>query len=66
MSTVHEIEQAVTHLSSEELANFREWFSEFDSELWDRQFEGDVRAGKLEALANEAIADFRSGRYKEL
>lgn len=64
--TVQEIEQAISQLSPEELARFQEWFYEFDAEAWDKQFETDARAGKLDKLANRAIADFRAGKSKEL
>ncbi len=66
MRTVQEIEQAISQLSPEELARFREWFYEFDAEAWDKQFETDARAGKLDKLANQAIADFRAGKSEEL
>lgn len=66
MQTVQEIEQAVSRLSLGELASFREWFDEFDAKVWDKQFETDVKSGKLDRLANQAIADFRAGKCKEL
>lgn len=66
MSTVHDIEAAVSRLSRQELAVFRDWFSEFDASAWDRQFEADVRAGHLDALADEAISDLREGRCRDL
>jgi hypothetical protein len=66
MSTVEEIENAVRHLSPEDLAAFRAWFSEFDACLWDRQFEEDVAAGKLDKLAEEALQDLREGRCADL
>ena len=66
MHTVQEIEQAVSRLSREELARFREWFDEFEANLWDRQFENDAQSGKLDKLAGRAVAEFRAGKYKEL
>ncbi|MDQ1317995.1 MAG: hypothetical protein QG588_1651 [Candidatus Poribacteria bacterium] len=66
MLTIQEIEQAVLKLSPSELASFREWFDELDAEIWDKQFEMDVKSGKLDELANQAIADFQSGKCKEL
>ena len=62
MSSVREIEEAVLTLSAEELAAFRDWFAEFDADAWDRQIEGDVTAGRLDALADEAIEDLKAGR----
>jgi hypothetical protein len=66
MSTVQEIESAVTKLSPQELSAFRDWFSEFDAAAWDQRFEKDVAAGHLNALADEALQDLREGRCREL
>jgi len=66
MSSVKEIESAVARLSSKDLAAFRSWFTEFDAEAWDRQFETDVSAGRLDALGNEALRDLDEGRCTEL
>ncbi len=65
MESLKEIEEAVLRLSTAELAAFREWFAEFDAEVWDRQLEQDVAEGRLEALANEALDDLRAGRCTE-
>jgi len=54
-SDLREIERAVSQLSDEDLAKFRTWFAEFDAANWDRQFETDVAAGRLDALANKAL-----------
>ncbi len=66
MQAVVELQSAVSQFSADELARFREWFNEFDAEVWDRQFEEDVKSGKLDQLANQAITDFRAGKCKEL
>lgn len=66
MSTVQEIEIAVRKLSREELSAFRSWFVEFDAAAWDRQFEDDVAAGRLDAHADEALSDLHAGRCKNL
>jgi len=66
MTTVQEIERAVTHLSPKQLTRFRNWFEEFDAKLWGAQFERDAKAGKLDEMARQAIADFRAGKSKKL
>jgi len=66
MSSVREIEAAVSKLSRHELLAFRDWFSEFDAAAWDEQFKRDVAAGKLDALADDAIRDLREGRCRDL
>jgi hypothetical protein len=55
MTKVQELEQQIAELTPEELTAFRKWFAEFDAELWDRQLEADVRAGKLDDLARRAL-----------
>jgi len=64
--TIHEIEQAITELPPNELARFRQWFEEFDAQVWDEQFERDAKSGKLDKLADNAKSDFRAGKAKEL
>jgi len=47
---------------------FRLWglFQEFDAEVWDKQFEADVTAGRLDALAEDALRDLHEGRSTDL
>lgn len=66
MEGLYELQMAVARLSPDELARFREWFEEFDAKAWDQQLEADVRSGKLDRIAEQAIADFRAGRCREL
>jgi hypothetical protein len=65
MGSVREIEEAVLGLSEAELAAFRTWFAEYDAAAWDRRIEDDVAAGRLDALADEALDDLRAGRCTE-
>ena len=66
MKTIIEIEKAISNLPPEELAQFRAWFDEFDAAVWDRQFEEDVVSGKLDAIEDKAMNDFKNGNFKEL
>jgi hypothetical protein len=66
MTVISEIEVAVAKLSREDLSTFRNWFQEFDADAWDKQFEDDVAAGRLDALAEEALSDLREGRCTDL
>ncbi len=66
MSRVENIESEIRQLSTEELTAFREWFTRFDAEAWDRQFEADVKAGKLDGLAERALRDHAAGRSTKL
>jgi len=66
MSTVKEIEHAVSKLTPEEMAQFRSWYEEFDAAVWDKEFEEDVKSGNLNTISDKAIEDFKEGRFKEL
>ncbi len=66
MSKIEAIEEQIENLSPDELAAFRQWYASFDAEAWDRQFEIDVKAGKLDTLADEALRAHLSGQSKPL
>ena len=66
MSSVKEIESAVSRLSRQKLARFRSWFADFDADAWDRQFEADADGGRLDALGDEALRDLDEGRCRDL
>ena len=55
MSRVEILEREIRALSPEEFAELRQWLTEFDAQVWDRQFEMDVNSGKLDALAEKAL-----------
>jgi hypothetical protein len=63
---VETIECAIEQLPPGELAKFRRWFLEFDAGTWDAQIEADAAAGKFDALAEEALAEYRSGKAREI
>jgi len=64
--TLETLEKAIAELSPDELAQFREWFAEFDNDRWDAQIESDAGAGKLDDFANEALAEYHAGKAKEI
>ena len=64
MGKIEDIEKAVSELAPDELAKFRAWFEEFEAARFDEQIERDAKAGKLDRVADAAIADFRAGRVK--
>ena len=66
MTTLEHIESQLQELSGKELREFRRWFQEWDSDSWDRQIEADAQAGKLDELAAEALAEYKSGRATEI
>lgn len=66
MSNIESIEQQIEKLSPEELAAFRRWYAAFDAETWDRQFEADVKTGKLDVLAEKALRAHNAGQSTKL
>ena len=61
MSTLEQIEAAIPSLPSTEFEKLRLWFLDLDYERWHEQIEQDIEDGKLEAFAQEAIAEFEAG-----
>jgi hypothetical protein len=59
MSTVQEIENAIEHLSDQEIGELKAW-------LFDRDISNDSESGLLNELVNEAISDARAGRTRLL
>ena len=66
MGAIEKLELLVKSLSPEELAKFREWFAEFDAQIWDRQIEADAAAGKLDRLIDESMAEHRAYKPRPL
>ena len=62
MSTVQEIEKAITKLKPEQVEQIADWLEDYREEAWDRQIERDAKAGKLDKLISKAKADARSGK----
>ena len=66
MLTLEQIESAILQLSPDEYKKLIEWFADLDYQRWDGQLEKDIADGKLEALAQEAIAEFKAGHCQEI
>lgn len=66
MSRIELVESEIQSMTREELAQFRTWFAEYEADLWDRQIEEDILAGKLDALADQALRDHAAGRSTKL
>jgi len=62
MSTVEEIEAAIEGLPRQQFFQLITWVKNRYEDEWDRQIEQDVRDGKLNHLAREALAEYHAGR----
>jgi hypothetical protein len=66
MTTVKEITAAIAELPPEQVEQIRVWLQERAEAEWDAQIEQDERAGRLDALADRALAEHRAGRTRPL
>ena len=66
MDKIEKIGREIQALSPSELTEIRKWFRDHDAEAWDRQIEEDLKAGKLDALADQAHQEFISGKAWEM
>jgi hypothetical protein len=62
MSTVQEIESAIEQLPRTEMGKLANWLSSRFAAEWDSQIEEDIKAGRLDHLARQALVEFREGR----
>ncbi|MCZ7624743.1 MAG: hypothetical protein C3F12_03325 [Candidatus Methylomirabilota bacterium] len=66
MRKLDELEEEIRNLSGAEIVEFRKWYAEFDAQAWDRQFEADVKSGRLDALGEAARGARREGKSTDL
>ena len=66
MTSVAEIKQAILDLSEAEYAELNRWLTDRSWEQWERQFDEDVAAGRLDALASEALDAKAKGELQAL
>lgn len=66
MTTVADLQKAILGLSDSEYAELRNWFLYEDWERWDKEFEEDVKSGRLDALAAEALDFYTKGNVSSL
>lgn len=66
MTKLDDIEKAIARLAPDELTQFREWFEAFDGARFDEKIERDAASGKLDRMAEQAVADFRKDHAREL
>ncbi|MBI3314111.1 MAG: hypothetical protein HYZ83_07745 [Candidatus Omnitrophica bacterium] len=64
--TIKDIEKVITNLPPKQLTAFRAWFYKFENSAWDKQFEQDVKKGRLDKIAEGAIEDYKKGHCREL
>jgi hypothetical protein len=71
MTRVEALQEEIRKLSVSELAEFREWFDEWDADEWDadewdREIERDAASGKLDKLFEKSGADHLAGKSRDI
>ncbi len=66
MTDIEELEAKVNELPNEKFALFRDWFYQFENEMWDNQIASDFRAGKLNHLIEKARFEFSQGKARQI
>jgi len=64
--SIQEIEEAITRLSTRDVAELMAWIEEYHAQLWDRQIEEDLEAGRLDALLAEVDEEYEKGLSQPL
>ena len=65
-STITEIQAAIQKLPANEGWTLLRWLGDYLNDEWDKEIERDAREGRLDFLADEALADYKAGRCKPL
>jgi len=59
--SIKEIEIAITRLPAIDLAKLMAWLANYYAEMWDKQIEEDLKAGRLDALLAEVDEEYATG-----
>ncbi|MGB3311423.1 MAG: hypothetical protein WBG32_05170 [Nodosilinea sp.] len=66
MTTLSEIETAITRLPEQDARQLAIWLQDYLDEVWDRQIEQDLETGKLDNLIAKADAEIASNQVRDM
>lgn len=61
-----EVESAIKQMPESEIRALANWLQDYLDEMWDRQIEADLTAGKLDDLIARAEADIITNKVRDL
>lgn len=64
--SITEIKTIVSQLPPPELADFAQWFEDFQEDAWDRQIARDVQAGRFDPILQRVDEQAESGQCRPL
>ena len=53
-----EIQAAITELTSDDLADLMNWLDDYQANLWDKQIDEDLQAGRLDKVLAKVDEEF--------
>ncbi|MGH2583962.1 MAG: hypothetical protein ACRDJE_03525 [Dehalococcoidia bacterium] len=66
VSGIKEIEAAIAQLPMKDVAELLRWLEEYHAQIWDKQIEEDLEAGRLDPLLAEVEAEYEAGLAQPL
>jgi hypothetical protein len=63
---IKEIEKAIVQLSAKDLDKLAGWLENYRAQMWDKQIEEDLEAGRLDALLAEVDDEYEAGLSQPL
>ncbi|MGD9050101.1 MAG: hypothetical protein PVF77_18755 [Anaerolineae bacterium] len=63
---MEEIEKAIVQLPAKDLDKLAGWLDEYRAQIWDKQIEEDLEAGRLDALLAEVNEEYEAGLSQPL
>ena len=64
--SIAEIESAIAQLPAKEFAELMAWLQKHYNNMWDKQIEDDLAAGRLDNLIADAEDEYRQGSARPL
>lgn len=63
---IKRIERAIAQLPAKSLAELMSWLEDYQAQVWDKRIEGDLEAGRLDALLAEVDEEYEAGLIQPL
>lgn len=64
--SITEIKSEIAQMPPTDLADFAQWFEEFQADAWDHQIARDVKAGRFDEIFQRVDEQAVSGQYRPL
>ena len=66
MTNRSEVESAIKQLPESEIRTLSHWLQDYLNQIWDKQMEADLAAGKLDLLIAKAEVDIATHNVRDL